>query len=110
MAPFLANLPQDDNRVEEVLTQLGLSSKKNAKAGRLSQGEAQRVAIARAVINRPAVIFADEPTSALDDENCERVISMLLRVSQQNQSTLVVATHDQRLKSVIPDHVLIRNT
>lgn len=110
MAPFLANVSQDENRVEEVLAQLGLSSKKNAKAGRLSQGEAQRVAIARAIINRPAVIFADEPTSALDDENCERVISMLLRVSQQNQSTLVVATHDQRLKSVISNQVFIQNT
>lgn len=110
MAPFLANLPQDEHRVEEVLAQLGLWEKKNAPVSELSQGQAQRVAIARAILNRPAVVFADEPTSALDDYNCERVIRMLLNVSRQNQSTLVVATHDQRLKSVIPKQIVINNS
>lgn len=105
MAPFLANIPQDENRVDEVLAQLGLWEKKHAKISELSQGQAQRVAIARAVLNKPDVILADEPTSALDDFNCERVISLLLNVSQMNQSTLVVATHDHRLKSVIPQQV-----
>jgi ABC-type lipoprotein export system ATPase subunit len=109
MAPFLANLAQDERRVDEVLAQLGLSEKKNAEVRHLSQGQAQRVAIARAILNRPAVIFADEPTSALDDENCERVISLLLAVSKQNDSTLIVATHDHRLKSVISKHVHINN-
>ena len=109
MAPFLANLSQDEQRIDEVLAHLLLSEKKNAEVRHLSQGEAQRVTIARAIINRPAVIFADEPTSALDDHNCERVIHMLLSVSQQNQSTLVVATHDQRLKSVISKQIHISN-
>ncbi len=107
MAPYLAGLPQDEDRVEEVLAQLGLWEKKNAKIHQLSQGQSQRVAIARAVLNKPVVIFADEPTSALDDHNCDRVIRLLLNVSQQNNSTLVVATHDQRLKSVISQHVEI---
>jgi ABC-type lipoprotein export system ATPase subunit len=109
MAPFLANLAQDEQRVDEVLAELGLSEKKNAEVRHLSQGQAQRVAIARALLNRPAVIFADEPTSALDDRNCERVISMLLEVSKQNDNTLIVATHDHRLKSVISEQVLISN-
>jgi ABC-type lipoprotein export system ATPase subunit len=107
MAPFLADLPGDESRVEEVLAQLGLWDKKNARIHELSQGQAQRVAIARAILNKPSLILADEPTSALDDINCERVIRLLLNVSQQNQCTLLVATHDQRLRSIISRQVEI---
>ena len=110
MAPYLADVKQDESRVEEVLAQLGLWEKKHAKVAQLSQGQAQRVAIARAVLNKPSVILADEPTSALDDDNCEKVIHMLLNVSSQNQCTLVIATHDQRLKSVIPRQFQIDNS
>ena len=109
LAPFLANLRQDEQRVEEILTQLGLWEKRNARVHHLSHGEAQRAAIARAALNRPAVIFADEPTSALDDYHCERVIHLLLDISRLNRCTLVVATHDQRLKSVILKQVHISN-
>lgn len=109
MAPFLANIGQDVSRVEEALTQLGVWEKGNARIHQLSQGEAQRVAIARAMLNRPAVVFADEPTSALDDENCDRVIRLLMDLSQKNQCTLVVATHDQRLRSAISRQVKIEN-
>ena len=109
MAPFLANVRQSNSRVEEVLKELSLEEKRTSGILQLSQGQAQRVAIARAVLNRPDVIFADEPTSALDDENCARVIRLLLDVSAHSRSTLVVATHDQRLKAVIADQVLIQN-
>ncbi|MEX1239783.1 MAG: ATP-binding cassette domain-containing protein [Cyclobacteriaceae bacterium] len=109
MAPFLANMKQDEIRVDEVLWELGLWKKKHSRVSDLSQGQVQRVAIARAVLNKPAVLFADEPTSALDDYNCDRVIHLLLSVSEQNQCTLVVATHDQRLKSIFPRQVQIQN-
>lgn len=109
MAPFLAGLPQDEGRVEEVLAQLGLWEKKNAMVRELSQGQSQRVAIGRAILNKPSIILADEPTSALDDVNCERVIRLLINVSQQNQCTLLVATHDQRLRNVISRQVDIGN-
>ena len=99
MAPFLAGLKQDEKRITEVLKRLALTEKKNASVKSLSQGQAQRVAIARAVLNKPAYILADEPTSALDDKNCERVIDLLLQTSGQNNATLIVATHDQRLRS-----------
>ncbi len=105
IAPFLAGMNQDEKRVDEVLGQLALIEIKNSKIKTLSQGQAQRVAIARAVINRPSVILADEPTSALDDKNCERVIDLLLEASTQNNATLVVATHDQRLKSKIGNQI-----
>jgi putative ABC transport system ATP-binding protein len=67
------------------------------------------VAIARAVVNKPAVILADEPTSALDDENCERVMQIMLEISRMYGSTLVIATHDQRLRSMLPLQVEIKN-
>lgn len=98
MAPFLAGKKQDLRRIEEVLGELGLSSKLNSKVVELSQGQAQRVAIARAIVNKPALILADEPTSSLDDKSCKRVIDLLLSLANQNKSTLLVATHDQRLK------------
>lgn len=98
MAPFLAGLKQDEKRLLEVLDQLALREKEHSRIRELSQGQAQRVAIARAVLNRPTLILADEPTSALDDKNCERVIDLLLNASAHNGATLVVATHDQRLK------------
>ncbi len=105
MAPFLAGVAQDSSRVEAVLHQLALSEKSGSNVKELSHGQAQRVAIARAVLNQPAIILADEPTSALDDTNCAKVIELLMEASTQNNATLVVATHDQRLKSKIKNQI-----
>lgn len=105
MAPYLAGLPVDKGRIKEILSHLGLESKRNSRITELSQGQVQRVAIARALINKPSILFADEPTSALDDKNCDRVIHLLLDAASQNQSTLIVATHDQRLKEKIRSQI-----
>ncbi|MCK6618786.1 MAG: ATP-binding cassette domain-containing protein [Cyclobacteriaceae bacterium] len=107
LAPYLAEVPPAGDRVEEVLNHLSLSHYKNQSVLKISQGQAQRVAIARAVLNKPSVILADEPTSALDDKNCERVINLLLQAACENNTTLLVATHDQRLKSVISKHIIL---
>jgi ABC-type lipoprotein export system ATPase subunit len=108
MAPFLAGKKQDLSRVEAVLYELGLSSKYNSKVAELSQGQAQRVAIARAIINKPSLILADEPTSSLDDKNCQRVIDLLFSLANQNKSTLLVATHDQRLKDRFVNKIVMK--
>jgi putative ABC transport system ATP-binding protein len=107
LSPYLAGVTIDTLHVHEVLTELGLGEKIKSPVTEISQGQAQRVAIARAVVNHPAVILADEPTSALDDKNCERVISLLLKVATRNNSTLVVATHDQRLKDKIQKQIIL---
>ncbi len=91
----------EHSRVTELLTSLNLNPVRSKRVTTLSHGQAQRVAIARALMNKPEVILADEPTSALDDKNCEAVIDLLLSVAKENQSTLVIATHDSRLKSKI---------
>jgi len=108
MHSYLAELPVHSERIESVLASLGIADKRKSKVTHLSQGQAQRVAIARAVISKPAIIFADEPTSSLDDKHCNNVISLLVDVANQNQSTLLIATHDQRLKDRI-DHKIILN-
>lgn len=98
LAQSLAGLPTDNHRIEEVLTSLAIADKKKAYPSELSQGQLQRVSIARAVINRPTLLIADEPTSSLDDKNAEAVLQLLMEQSGLNQATLIVATHDKRVK------------
>lgn len=98
LAQSFAKLPEDLNRVDEVLTSLGIADKKAAYPSELSQGQLQRVCIARAVINKPTLLIADEPTSSLDDQNAAAVLELLMQQSGINQATLVVATHDKRVK------------
>ena len=107
MSPYLAGINIDKAHAHEVLTSLGLASKIKSSVKEISQGQAQRVAIARAVMNHPAVILADEPTSALDDKNCALVSNLLLDVANRNNATLVVATHDQRLKDKIKNQIVL---
>ena len=99
LAQSLAGLPVRAERIEHLLFELGIAALATARPDRLSQGEAQRVAIARAVINRPALILADEPTSALDDGNAETVLRLLLTQAEASGATLLIATHDGRLKA-----------
>lgn len=98
LAQSLASLPTDNYRIDEVLSSLAIADKKKAYPSELSQGQLQRVSIARAVINKPALLIADEPTSSLDDKNAEAVLQLLMEQSGLNQATLVVATHDKRVK------------
>lgn len=99
LAMYLAQTKPDDGWIEQILEQLDLQEIKGRNVKKISQGQAQRVAIARAVINRPSVLFGDEPTASLDDENCERVIDLLKREARFCKATLIVATHDQRVKN-----------
>jgi ABC-type lipoprotein export system ATPase subunit len=105
LAQYLAGLPQDSGRIKEVLAELQLEGKINSKPHQLSQGEQQRVTIARAVLNKPSVIFADEPTSALDDMNTEKVMNLLENQAKKYNATLVIVTHDQRLKGRISNQI-----
>ena len=98
VAQNFAGLPTDLNRVNEVLSSLGITDKKHTYPNQLSQGQLQRVSIARAVINKPELLIADEPTSSLDDKNATAVLDLLMQQSGINQATLVVATHDKRVK------------
>jgi len=84
------------DRMNSMLDRLGIAHRANARPHELSVGEQQRASIARALLHQPSVVFADEPTSALDDHNAEAVMDILDR--EAADATLVVVTHDQRLK------------
>lgn len=99
LAQRLAGLPANEAVIAATLQKLAVADKLKRYPRELSQGEAQRVAIARAVINRPALILADEPTSALDDSNCVAAIDLLFAQAELHGATLLVATHDARIKA-----------
>ncbi len=98
LAQQLAGVKINRTRITALLNHLHVGDKLKSKPDRLSQGEQQRVAIARAIVNQPDVILADEPTSALDDANCNEVIELLEREAKAVGATLLVVTHDGRLK------------
>lgn len=103
-AQYFAGLPADGKRIAEVIAELNLSHRAHAFPHQMSQGEQQRAAIARAMLNQPQVILADEPTASLDDENCRAVADLLLSQAARYKATLIIATHDGRLKDLIPKH------
>ena len=95
----LANTSSNSSNMNSLIEELGLLDKRKSKIRELSVGEAQRVAIARAIVSKPKVIFADEPTSALDDNNSEKVMKLLFAQAEKNNTTLIVSSHDSRIKT-----------
>jgi putative ABC transport system ATP-binding protein len=98
LAQYLAHAPQDDARIAATLGALGVAGKAARRAAELSEGERQRVAVARAVVNRPKLLLADEPTANLDDRAAAQAVELLLEQAERHGATLVVATHDSRVK------------
>lgn len=108
LAQSFAGLPIDNTRIDAVLDSLNIGAKTHSMIHEMSQGQLQRVSIARAVINQPALLIADEPTSSLDDKNAASVIDLLKEQSALNGSTLIVATHDQRVKNVFTNNYSVQ--
>jgi len=81
----------------EALEQVGLSERADHLPTQLSGGEQQRIALARAFVNQPKVLFADEPTGNLDQATSNEIEKLLFQLQQDNQSTLVLVTHDEAL-------------
>jgi len=81
----------------EWLSEVGLASRTEQRAGELSGGEQQRVAIARALVNGPALLLADEPTGDLDERSAENVFELMQRLHASCHLTSVLATHNLSL-------------
>lgn len=105
LAQSFAGQSVDPSKLKSLLDKLNILGKASQKTYTLSQGEQQRVAIARALVNSPVLILADEPTSALDDENTNAVFDLLVNQANEVNATLIVVTHDNRLKSKLDKRI-----
>lgn len=99
----------DGLRIKNIIARLQLTVVSQAMTYTLSVGEQQRLSIARALINKPTILLADEPTSSLDDHRCSEVIGLLKQLCLLEESTLVVISHDSRLKPHFPNQIEIKS-
>ena len=91
-------------RIEEVLEQVGMSTKGYKMPHELSGGEQQRIVIARAILNSPEIILADEPTGNLDPETGRQIVE-LLRTIREKGATVIMTTHNMQLLEEFPGKV-----
>ncbi len=91
-----------NQRIDLVLHVVGLGHKKHQMPYQLSGGEQQRIVIARALLNDPALILADEPTGNLDPETSEEIIQLLMQISEETDTTVIVGTHDYQIIEKFP--------
>lgn len=98
LASWLATGKKATEKAKSLLKQLDLEDQLYKLPSNLSVGQQQRVSIARALINEPKLLLADEPTSSLDDENASKVADLLAHLSKEYKASLIIVTHDQRLK------------
>ena len=85
------------DKAMEMIQQVGLEHRAKHRPSELSGGEMQRGAIARALISEPEILLADEPTGNLDSETGAEIMDMLKKLNEENQLTIVMVTHDEKV-------------
>ena len=83
--------------LNDLVKKLGLEKGLKHLPNQLSGGQQQRVSIGRALMNNPALLLADEPTGNLDSENSREIISLLRKFNRENNQTVIIITHDERI-------------
>lgn len=99
------NKNEIEERIEEVLNDVGMLNKSYKMPHELSGGEQQRIVIARALLNKPELILADEPTGNLDPHTGYQIVSLLHQLVTEGHS-VVMATHNMQLVEEFPARVL----
>ena len=94
-----------DERIEEVLAQVGMANKSYKMPHELSGGEQQRIVIARALLNKPRLILADEPTGNLDPQTGDSIVRHLHEIAR-NGTAVIMATHNLQLVDQYPARVI----
>ena len=94
-----------NNRIEEVLELVGMSTKGYKLPSELSGGEQQRIAIARSILNYPKLILADEPTGNLDADTSKQITELLMKIVKEQGATVVMITHNLNLLDMYPGRV-----
>lgn len=84
-------------RAKELLSEFGMIDRLNHRPSQLSGGEQQRVSMARALTNHPSIILADEPTGNLDEQNTETILSLLFRLREMENVSIVLITHENEI-------------
>ncbi|MDD3453065.1 MAG: ABC transporter ATP-binding protein [Bacilli bacterium] len=98
-----AHLSSNPLNIDELIKEVELMNHKNKYPYQLSGGQMQRVAIARALAKNPKVLFCDEPTGALDEETGKKVLSLLQKINEKYNTTIIIVTHN-------PSIALMANT
>jgi cell division transport system ATP-binding protein len=95
-----------EDKIDEVLSKVGLKTKGFKYPFELSGGEQQRVDIARALLNSPKLILADEPTGNLDPETTEEIMNLLFQICRELGTAIVMATHDYMVINKYPARMI----
>ncbi len=93
----LKDKKKSNEQAMDIISMVNLDEHINKYPNELSGGQMQRVAIARAIVNRPKVLIADEPTGNLDPETSKEIINVLMRINEEQGTTVLVVTHDQKI-------------
>ena len=99
------NETEIDDRIEEVLKEMGMATKSYNMPHELSGGEQQRIVIARALLNSPKLILADEPTGNLDPDTGEQIVKHLHRIAQEG-TAVIMATHNLNFVEKYPGRII----
>ncbi|MCQ8896204.1 ATP-binding cassette domain-containing protein [Limnobacter humi] len=97
LATQLVRMPHAEESAVAMLQRVGLGNRLKHTPKTLSGGEQQRVALARAFVRKPSIVFADEPTGSLDFATGQRVIDLMFDLRQEQGTTLILVTHDEKL-------------
>lgn len=106
---IFADLPVDDNRIQEDFSSIGLGARMHHRPTELSGGEQQRTAVLRALVNDPEIIIGDEPTGNLDSATGNKLLDMLIQLNQEQKKTLVIVTHDADIAAKADQIITIKD-